>query len=254
MNHARPRQDVAKPDQRGAREAVDGSAGGPDPDGLDVHERSFDDLDDGAAIDPDLLEPPTQEWRRRTAIEMVVSGVIGLYASFVLSIEAVKIAGDKNFSASCDWNSVISCTTVAKNWAASVLGFPNAFLGIAAESVVITVAVAIIGGVRFPRWFMVSAQVVYTIGFLFAYWLFGMAYFKIGALCPWCLLITVTTTFVWVGLTRINIREGNVVLPGRAGPWGRRFVAAGYDWYITAALLVVFFAMIVLKYGQSLIA
>ena len=43
------------------------------------------------------------------------------------------------------------------------------------------------------RWLMRAAQVGYTIGLLFAYWLFYQAYFKIGALCPWCLLITVTT-------------------------------------------------------------
>ncbi|WP_454051310.1 vitamin K epoxide reductase family protein [Cellulomonas sp. Marseille-Q8402] len=205
-------------------------------------------------VDDDPDSPPRRAWRRRTAIEMVVSGVIGLYTSFVLSIEAWHLAADPDATFRCDISSVISCGTVARTWQAQLLGFPNAFLGIAFEVVVITISVAAIGGVRFPRWFMLGTQVVYTIALLFAYWLFLQSYFVIGALCPWCLLITVTTTLVWAGLTRWNVRDGHLRLPGGAGPWARGFVAAGYDWYVTAAWLVLFLAMILLKYGPSLLA
>ena len=209
-------------------------------------------LDDLVDDDPDLLAPPDPAWRRRTAIEMVVSGLIGLYASFVLSIEALVLAGNSKAELSCNFNDKINCAKVAKHWAAELLGFPNAFLGIAAEAVVLTVAVALVGGVVFPRWFMRTAQAIYTIGFLFAWWLFYMSFFVIGALCPWCLLITLTTTLVWAGLTRINIREGHIALPGRAGAAGRRFVQEGNDWFVTIALLVVMAGMIMVKYGYTL--
>ncbi|MCR6689242.1 vitamin K epoxide reductase family protein [Cellulomonas sp.] len=209
--------------------------------------------DDLVDDDPELLSRPDPAWRRRTAIEMVVSGVIGLYASFVLSIEALVLAGNSKADLSCNFNDKINCAKVAKHWAADLLGFPNAFVGIAAEAVVLTVAVALVGGVIFPRWFMRTAQVIYTVGFVFAWWLFYMSYFVIGALCPWCLLITLTTTLVWAGLTRINVREGNIGLPGRAGPWARQFVAGGNDWFITIALLVVMAAMIMVKYGYTLL-
>lgn len=202
--------------------------------------------------DPDSLARVA--WRRRTAIEMAVSGLIGLYTSFVLSIEAWRLAADPQASLSCDLSSVISCSTVAQTWQAELLGFPNAFLGIAFEVAVITVSIAAIGGVRFPRWFMVGMQVLYTIALLFAYWLFLQSYFVIGALCPWCLLITVTTTLVWAGLTRWNVRDGHINLPGRAGRWGREFVASGNDWYVTIAWLVLFAAAVAAKYGPSLIA
>jgi uncharacterized membrane protein len=219
---------------------------------LDDEFDGFDELEPDP--DPDLLEPPTQAWRTRTAVEMVVSGLLGLLASFVLSIEALKLAADKNATFGCDLNTVISCSTVAKRWEAQLLGFPNAYLGIAAEAVVITVAVAIIGGVRFPRWYMISAQVIYTIGFLFAWWLFFVSYFVIKALCPWCLLITVTTTLVWAGLTRLNVRERVISLPGRWGPAGRRFVAHGNDWFVTAALIVLLAVAVLAKYGSTLIS
>ncbi len=230
-----------------------------DPAHDDVHDDDLDDdlldADDLPPHDPLDAGPAPLAWRRRTAIEMVVSGLIGLYASFVLSIEAVVLAADPKASLSCDLNAVISCGKVATSPQANLLGphFPNAFLGIAAEAVVLTLAVAMIGGVRFPRWFMLTAQVVYTLGLVFALWLFQQAYTVIGALCPWCLLITVTTTLVWAGLTRVNVRDGHLRLPGAAGPWARRFVAAGNDWFVTVAFLVLLAALVMLKYGWAIL-
>jgi len=81
------------------------------------------------------------------------------------------------------------------------------------EPVVITLAVAGLSGVRFPRGIMVAAQAVYTVGLVFAYWLFHQAMFDIGALCPWCLLVTGATTLVWWELTRLNILHDNLGLP-----------------------------------------
>lgn len=218
---------------------------------VDEHDEDWD--EDLVDDDPDLLQPAPAAWRRRTAIEMAISGAIGLYTSFVLSIEAVVLAADQDATLSCSINAVINCATVAKSWQASLFGFPNAFLGIAAEAVVLTMAVAMIGGVLFPRWFMLAAEVVYTAGLVFAWWLFYEAYTDIKALCPWCLLITVTTTLVWAGLTRINIRDGHLNLPGRFGPGARRFVAAGNDWFVTIAVLVGLAALVFFGYGWSLL-
>ncbi len=217
-----------------------------------------DDLDeDGDDLllrqDDDLDGPGVQAWRRRTAIEMVLSGALGLLSAFVLSIEAWRLAGDPTANLSCDLSSVVSCSRVALSPQAELLGFPNAFLGIAFEVVVITLSVAVIGGVRFPRWFMVGTQALYTVALLFAYWLFVQSYFVIGALCPWCLLITVTTTLVWTGLTRMNVRDGNLPMPAAVARWARDFVATGNDWLITSAWLVLLVAAVAFKYGPSLI-
>lgn len=158
-------------------------------------------------------EAPGFRTYRWPAVEMLVSGIIGLIAAFVLSVDAVELAANPDAVLSCNLSAKISCGTVGTSWQASVFGFPNSFLGLMAEPVVITVAVALLawgGRVRFPRWFMVTAQAVYTIGLVLAYWLFYEAYFNIGALCPWCMTVTVTTLLVWMSLTRINILEGNL--------------------------------------------
>lgn len=166
------------------------------------------------SIDQDSMssvtDAPKHSRHRGSFIEMLVSSLIGLYAAFVLSKDAVILAADPGAALSCNISQTISCAKVGLTWQANLLGFPNAFLGLIAEPVVITVAVAALGGVRFPRWFMLSAQAVYSIGFVFAYWLFYQAYFNIGALCPYCLMITVTTTLVFFSMTRVNILEGNM--------------------------------------------
>jgi uncharacterized membrane protein len=183
---------------------------------------------------------------------MLFSACLSLLASFVLSIDAVRLAEDPNVDLSCDINTIISCGTVGTTWQAELFGFPNAFLGLVAEPVVITIAVASLGGVRFPRWFMFSAQVVYTLGVVFAYWLFYQAMFNIGALCPWCLLVTVSTTLVFATLTRVNIRDSNLFLPRRASAALRSAVAADLDAVAVTIWLLVVTLAVVLKYGTAL--
>lgn len=192
--------------------------------------------------------PSAKDARHRGAfIEMLVSSVIGLVASFVLSVDALILAADPNAIFSCDINTKISCGTVGTSWQANFLGFPNAYLGLITEPIVITLAVAALGGVRFPRWFMNTAQVFYAIGFLFAYWLFYQSYFYIGALCPWCLTITVTTTLVFGSMTRVNILDGNLRF-GRYTETIQGLVRSWVDIYITVVILVILTAMVLVRY------
>jgi uncharacterized membrane protein len=185
---------------------------------------------------------------------MLLSACLSLTASFVLSIDALRLAADPGASLSCNVNAVISCGTVAASWQAQLFGFPNAFLGLVAEPVVITIAVASLGGVRFPRWFMFAAQVVYTLGLGFAYWLFFQSMFVIGALCPWCLLVTVSTTLVFSTLTHVNIRDGNLFLPSRVQAAAARFIKADLDIIVVTMWVLVLILAVVLKYGPALLA
>ena len=194
-------------------------------------------------------EAARRAWRRRTSLEMIISGSIGLFTSFVLSIEAWQLAADSSARFGCDISSVLSCSTVAQTWQARILGFPNAFLGIFFEAVVLAISVGIFAGVKFPRWYMLGTNLLYTIALFFAFWLFGQSYFIIQVLCPWCLLITLTTTLVFGGITRINIRDG--VIPAPEGL--RRIVAQGLDWALWGLIIFGVLAMVVAKYGLKLL-
>ncbi|GAA2184066.1 vitamin K epoxide reductase family protein [Brooklawnia cerclae] len=185
---------------------------------------------------------------------MLFSSLVSLTASFVLSVDAIELAKNPDAILSCDINSVISCGTVGTTWQANLLGFPNAFLGLIAEPVVITIAVASLAKVRFPRGFMLAAQVVYTIGFLFAYWLFYQSMFHINALCPWCLLVTLSTTLVFSSLTHVNIRDNNLFLPARVQTVLASGLRMGLDALIVVVWLTLIVVSILVKYGAALFA
>jgi uncharacterized membrane protein len=187
-------------------------------------------------------------------VAMLIASMASLSASFVLSVDAIRIAEDPTIDLGCNLNAVISCGTVAGAWQASVLGFPNAFLGLVTEPVVITIAVAGLAGVRFPRWFMLTAQLFYTVGLAFAYWLFHQAMFHIGALCPWCLLVTVATTLVFAELTRVNILDRNLYVPTRWQQAMETALRLRVDIFLTVVWLLVLALAVVVRYGEALFA
>lgn len=185
-------------------------------------------------------------------ISMLVGAIGSLIASFVLSVEAVELARNPNAVLACSINVVLNCATVGIHPTAHLLGFPNSFLGLIAEPVVITVAIAGLAGVKFPRKFMFAAQIMYTFGFLFALYLFATSYFIIGALCPWCLLVTATTTFVWFAITRYNIRENNLYLPKSLAQKAQNFIERDFDKALLFSLVFILLAAILVKYGPYL--
>src|SRR5665648_230936 len=79
---------------------------------------------------------------------MLVGEILGLIAAFVLSVEALELAKNPNAALSCSVNVILNCATVAKHPTATLFGFPNSFLGMIAEPVVITVAIAGLAGIK----------------------------------------------------------------------------------------------------------
>lgn len=192
-------------------------------------------------------ETPSTARHRGAYLEMLIGSVIGLIAAFVLAVDALTLAANPDAIFSCDISAKISCGIVGTTWQANLLGFPNAYLGLISEPVIITVAIAALGGVVFPRWFMLTAQAFYSIGFAFAYWLFFQSYFVIGALCPWCLTITFTTTLVFFSITRVNILDGNLRF-GTATSKVQSLVRSWVDVYAMVIVLAVLAAMVLIRY------
>src|SRR6478735_2883140 len=102
---------------------------------------------------------------KRIGLILLITGVIGWLASGWLVLERLALYKDPDHVASCDMNPFISCTSVMKTAQASLLGFPNPFIGIAAFAVVITTAVVLLAGAKLPRWYWIGLQVGVTAGF-----------------------------------------------------------------------------------------
>ncbi len=191
---------------------------------------------------------------KRIFVVMLIAAVASLVAAFVLSVDAIKLAADPSISLSCDFNAVLSCGTVGTSWQASAFGFPNAFLGLMFEPMVITMALMGLSGVRLPRWLAVTEQVIYLFAFGFAVWLFYQSMFVIGALCPWCLVITYATAFVFLSLLHYNIKYNNFCGPGKTQDALRKFIRNDGDLYVGIGWVVLVTALIIIKYGPAIIA
>ncbi|MEY4972956.1 MAG: hypothetical protein RL399_913 [Actinomycetota bacterium] len=191
---------------------------------------------------------------RKTYWAMLVSSTLSLIASLVLSIDEIKLASNPGGKLSCDINAVVSCGKVAKSWQANLLGFPNSFLGLMLEPVIITVAIAGLGLVTFPRLFMRVAHIGYGLGLLFALWLLSQSLFVIHALCPWCLLVTISTVTVFSTITRIALLENiwsfseerhQKIVDLLERGWGRVLYTLTY----AVLILAIYF-----KYGQEILS
>lgn len=190
---------------------------------------------------------------RKTYLAMLISSSLSLVASLVLSIDAWKLAKNPDAKFVCDINALVSCGKVAKAWQSTLLGFPNAFLGLMTEPVVISIAVAGLGLVTFPRWFLRTAHVIYTAGLIFAMWLLSQSFFVIKAFCPWCLLVTVSTVTVWSTMTRINIMENTWRLSEKNYARLVKFLEDGWGRLLYTITYAVMFLAIIAKYGVHLI-
>ena len=146
-----------------------------------------------ATLDAAYTKP--RGWRHGatwTYLIMLAASAVALVVSFVLSAETLKLARNPGQKLSCDVNAVMSCSTVAESWQAEIvrfagLSFPNAFFGIAAESVFVTIAVIGLTKVAVPRWFALCTWLGGLAALAYSYWLTSQSLFVINALCPWCL-------------------------------------------------------------------
>lgn len=189
---------------------------------------------------------------RKTYIAMLISSTLSLIASLVLSIDAWKLAANPKSKFACDINAVVSCGKVAKSWQSTLLGFPNSFIGLMTEPVVITVAIAGLGLVAFPKLFLRVAHVVYGLGLVFALWLLSQSFFVIKAFCPWCLLVTISTITVFSTMTRINIMENTWNLSQSKYEKAVNFLENGWGRVIYSAIYSFLAIAIILKYGNQI--
>ena len=182
------------------------------------------------------------------AFIMLIGSGLGLLASFVLSIESLELAKNSHAVLSCDFSSALSCSAVANHWSAAILGFPNSFIGVMTLPVMVTIAVALLAGAKFPKWFMQAAQVGAVIGMIFAIWMFYMSYVEIGVLCPWCLTLDVGMLLIFGGMTRYNILTGVI-----AGKKLKKFAQNDYDIVLLVTIIALAVVMILTKFGEQLL-
>lgn len=134
---------------------------------------------------------------------MLICGVLGMAGAAALSIERVELLKNPSYSASCNFSPVLSCTSVMNTEQAAFLGFPNPFLGLPAFAVILVTALLSLGRIQLPRWYWIGQTLVTAVGFVFVNYLAFQSIYRIGALCPYCMVVwTVTPIILVLSLSR----------------------------------------------------
>ncbi len=179
---------------------------------------------------------------------LTVGGLIGLAAALVLTVEKIALLRDADYVPSCSINPVLSCGSVMSTPQAEAFGIPNPLLGIAGFAVITTTGVALLAGARLARWFWLGLQAGVTFGVVFVHWLIFQSLYRIGALCPYCMIVWAVTIPIFWYTTLHNITQGHLPVPKSvarvAGVLARYHTVVLTLWYlaIAAAVLQAFWA------------
>ncbi|MFI7483485.1 vitamin K epoxide reductase family protein [Kocuria sp. M1R5S2] len=181
---------------------------------------------------------------RRWGLVALVSAVLGFAGAAVLVYERVQLFLDTGHKTSCDFATWLSCGTVMRTPEAEAFGFPNPFIGIVAYAVMAAVALAVLAGARFARWYWWVLQAGVSLGWFFVLWLWWQTTFDINALCLYCMLVWIVQTVLFAHTTAHNLHTG--VIPA---PEALRRGAQPWVWFVTAALLVVIFGTVLIRFA-----
>jgi uncharacterized membrane protein len=135
---------------------------------------------------------------RASAWWILIAGVIGLIASATLTVEKIELLLNPAYVPSCNLNPIVSCGSVMTTPQASALGFPNSLIGIGAFAGVLAVA-----KVPLPQWYWVGMTLGTLAGAGFVHWLIYQSLYRIGALCPYCMVVWVATISLLVVVASI---------------------------------------------------
>jgi uncharacterized membrane protein len=193
-----------------------------------------------AAVDAggaEVTRPTGVQVSRVSAWWVLIAGVIGLIASSTLLVEKIEMLKDPKFVPSCSINPVLACGSVIGTPQASVFGPPNPLFGIIAFTLVIVTGVLALARVSLPRWYWVGLTTGAALGVVFVHWLAFQSLYRIGALCPYCMVVWSVTVPLFAVTAAIAFRPtGSNPLANAVYQWRWPLVTL---WFTAILLLIL---------------
>ncbi|HEY9315690.1 vitamin K epoxide reductase family protein [Williamsia sp.] len=147
-------------------------------------------------------DAPSELFPRLLPWILGICGVVGLVASFTLTVEKFELASNPDYVPSCSISPVLNCGSIMDTDQAAVFGFPNSLLGITGFAALLTIAVMM--GRKTSALIMLGMQVGLTAGVAFIGWLIFQSLYRIDALCPYCMVVWVVTIVAFWYVTLRN--------------------------------------------------
>lgn len=140
---------------------------------------------------------------------LIVGSIIGLLASFFLTLDTIKLIADPAAEIPCNINPFISCASSALAWQGKVFGFPNSLLGITAFSMLFAVGVMLFSGgkAKKPLWLLVNLGTLAAM--IFVMWFFFQSVYRLGSLCIYCMVVWTVTWPTFLYTTIWNFKENH---------------------------------------------
>jgi uncharacterized membrane protein len=170
---------------------------------------------------------------------VLIAGIAGLIASLTLTAEKIRTLADASYVPSCNLNPILSCGSVMTTPQALLLGVPNSLLGIAAFTVVAVSGLLAVTKVQLPLWYWIGLTTGTLAGAGFVHWLIFASLYRIGTLCPYCMVVWAITIPLLVVLASTVFRS---LRPDGGGPVARVLYRWRWSltalWFIALALLI----------------
>jgi len=180
-------------------------------------------------------------------IWMIVASVIGWWAAFQLVLEKIFLLENPGGQSSCYVSPFLQCDKNLGSWQGEVFGFPNPLLGLTGWMAVLVMGVAVLAGIRFPRWFWGLFGLGVTGAFVFVCWLIWQSIYQLLVLCPWCMVTWAVTIPTFFATLVHLLRNGTFSSSQRARAAGDRLAV-----WVPLASIVAYAVIIAMAQLQGL--
>lgn len=143
-------------------------------------------------------------------IWLVFAAIVGWWAAFQLTMEKFYVLENPGETTSCYVSVMLQCDKNLSSWQGEVFGFPNPLIGVTCWMAVLVMGVAVLAGIRFPRWFWGLFGVGVLGAFIFVCWLIGQSIYSLHTLCPWCMATWAVTIPTFFATTLHLVRNGTL--------------------------------------------
>lgn len=185
---------------------------------------------------------------------LIVGSIIGLLASFLLTIDTFELIKNPGVELPCNINPFVSCTSVATTWQSSVFGFPNTLLGITAFAMLFAIGIMLLFGgsnsslldkvtgenrARRPLWLLLNLGTLASM--IFVMWFFYQSVYNIASLCIYCMMVWVVTWPIFLYTTVWNFREDHFkFFPNLFQFVSKYHIQILITWYLLIIFLILF--------------
>ncbi len=136
---------------------------------------------------------------------IVIFGICGFVASFVLIQNKLSYLANPDFVPSCSINPLLDCGIVMKSKWASLFGFPNMIIGLAEYPMAILTGLFVTYNKTNNKYLMRFTLALSGIGLFINILLMYTSAILIQALCIWCIVSICSTAGVFFSLLDYNM-------------------------------------------------